>query len=158
MPVENKFDVDFSKLDRDQIVGLIRKLTAMLVPPLITLTAEDRQNMPKTGEKNYSLVTKAYDYATRNTELVPSFLKMANFEHDVESMEFLKELHHELGPLATAVEDSLTLAGSEALQEALVFYKNVRQAAETGDTKAKPIYDDLAVRFPGYSHKEKKVS
>ena len=49
--------------------------------------------------------------------------------------------------LASDIDDTRLLAGSEALAEALIYYGSVREAANKGVLQAKPIYEDLKSRF-----------
>jgi hypothetical protein len=41
------------------------------------------------------------------------------------------------------------IAGSEAYQAALVFYKSVKMAAAQDIPGTKAVYDELKIRFPG---------
>jgi hypothetical protein len=45
------------------------------------------------------------------------------------------------------------VAGSEAYQAALVFYKSVKVAAAQDIPGAKAVYDELKTRFPGGKRK-----
>lgn len=49
--------------------------------------------------------------------------------------------------LATDVSDTIMLAGSEALQAAMLYYGQVKEAHSKGIVTAKPIYEDLSQRF-----------
>ena len=60
-----------------------------------------------------------------------------------------------LNPITEALNDSMTLSGSEAYQGALVFCSNVKNAAKVKTPKAGSIYEDLSSRFPGAPTKKK---
>jgi hypothetical protein len=49
----------------------------------------------------------------------------------------------------------MMLAGSEALQSALLYYGQVKEANSKGVPTAKPIYDDLSERFKRGTYKKK---
>jgi hypothetical protein len=57
--------------------------------------------------------------------------------------------------LASDVEDTVMLSGSEALQEAMLYYGQVKEASAKGIPTAKPIYEDLKERFSKRSRKPK---
>ena len=101
------------------------------------------------GDKTVAFVQKAYEYGQQHKDLVPSFLDMAALGTDIKSVQTLRELAQGLNPLADALNDSMTLSGSEAYQGALVFYSNVKSAAKAKAPNVATIYDDLATRFPG---------
>ena len=101
------------------------------------------------GDKTVAFVQKAYEYGQQNKDLVPAFLDMAAFATDIKSVQTLRELAQSLNPLNDALNDSMTLSGSEAYQGALVFYSNVKSAAKVKAPNAGTIYDDLSARFPG---------
>lgn len=153
----NRLDVEFSQEHKDEIREAARRLSELLMPPLVSLSARERKELPKTGEKSYSFVGKSLDYARRNPGLVPAYLRMENFERDFAAMEFLKEMHQVLMPLASALEDTYLLAGSETYQGALAFYRSVKGAAESGDAAARSILRDLAVRFAENGPRKKPV-
>ncbi|MDR2794032.1 MAG: hypothetical protein LBB61_10300, partial [Treponema sp.] len=50
--------------------------------------------------------------------------------------------------LEEAVDDTEMIAGSEAYQAALVFYKSVKMAAAQDIPGAKAVYEELKTRFP----------
>jgi len=74
------------------------------------------------GDKSISFVQKALDYAGSNPALVPAFLDLAEAKKDLALSADLHQLYNQLNALATAVEDALLLAGSEAYDGALIFY------------------------------------
>ena len=127
----------------------------MLLPYLQTMTPEERREVFKLGDKTQSFLDKNVEYAGLNPDLVPMFLNLEHFSRDVNGNAKLSSYRRMLNPLITALDDSITLTGAEALQGALAPYNNVRLAAANGVAKAKAIYEDLAARFPrGRKRKE----
>ena len=57
--------------------------------------------------------------------------------------------------LATDADDTMMLAGSEALQNALLYYGQIKEAHLKGIPTAKPIYEDLNERFKRGTYKKK---
>jgi hypothetical protein len=52
-----------------------------------------------------------------------------------------------LEQLRADTEDTVMLAGSEAILAAMLYYGTVKEAAAKGVVTAKPIYEDLRARF-----------
>jgi hypothetical protein len=155
MSQQNQIAVSIPTADLAEIHGAIDTLRTKLLPHLKTLSAQDRQELPKMGDKTVAFVQKAYEYGAKNKELVPSFLDFEAMAMDVNAVNSLRELSQDLVPITDAVNDSLILSGSEAYQGALVFYHNVKTAAKAKALNAGTIYNDLSTRFPGGPGKAK---
>jgi hypothetical protein len=148
MPQENLFELNISAADLQSVQAAVQTLTTVLTPHLISLSADGRRELPKMGDKSLAFVRKAREYAVNNSDLVPRFLDLQMFEADLRGVETLSNLLRTLQPLVANLEDSLALTGSEAYQAALVFYRSVKSAAQSGQPNAKTIADDLSARFP----------
>lgn len=148
MPQENLFELNIPAADLQTVQAAVQTLSTVLTPHLVSLSAEGRRELPKMGDKSLAFVRKAREYAANNPDLVPRFLDLQMFEADLRGVETLSNLLRTLQPLVDNLEDSLALTGSEAYQAALVFYRSVKSAAQTGQPNAKTIADDLSVRFP----------
>jgi len=55
-------------------------------------------------------------YGERNRELVPNFLDLGAMATDTRAVQTLRELAQGLNPITDALNDSMTLSGSEAYQ------------------------------------------
>jgi hypothetical protein len=148
MAQENLFELTIPAADLAAVQAAAQTLATLLVPHLISLSASDRRQLLKMGDKSLAFVRKAREYAASNPELVPGFLNLPMFDADLQGVDTLNSLLRTLRPLVDNIEDSLLLGGSEAYQAALAFYRSVRSAAQLGQLNAKTIYDDLSVRFP----------
>jgi hypothetical protein len=58
--------------------------------------------------------------------------------------------------LTDDINDTITLAGSEALQAAMLYYGQIKEAQSKGIVTAKPIYEDLSKRFSKRAKTPKK--
>ena len=155
MSQSNSIAVSIPDADLAEIRLAIGVLRSKLAPHLKSLTPQDRHELPKMGDRTIGFVQKAYEYGTRHVDLAPAYLDFKALETDVKAVELLRELSMSLDPLNDALGDSLTLAGSEAYQGALLFYGNVKAAAKAKTPGAAAIYDDLSSRFPGGPQKKK---
>ena len=127
------------------------------LPKLYTLTADDRQALPKMGDKTVAFVNKSLEYARQNPSVVPSYLNMDEFAKDVEAVNKLFQVSAPLQKLAEGLDDTALMAGSEAYAAALAFYTSLKAAITAGETGLKNVYDDLSARFPGRGAKKQET-
>jgi hypothetical protein len=155
MEKENKISLTISAEDMQAVQGAIATLQDKLMPLLVQLDADDRREINKMGDKTVAFVTKAYEHATQNPDLVPSYMDLAEMKIDLDAVETLRQLGNPLEQLTQFINDSRMLAGSEALREALVFYNAVKGASKVKIGASQQIYDDLSARFPSRNRKPK---
>ena len=133
----------------EQLGVLLKQAIDLIDPYAVALTPDERQSLPKMGEKTLSFVEKAYQFAQQSPAVRPPFLDMAEFDIDFSDAHGLwpiKNLARQFGEL---LDDTAMTAGSEAYQSALVFYSASKIAAAQDVHGAKAIYEDLRARFPG---------
>jgi len=154
MAQQDRIALKISEAELAEVLAAITTLNARLLPHLKTLTANERMEVPKMGDKTVAFVEKALVYAQQNPSLVPSFLDVPALVTDLEAVATLRDLTRRLVPVTDALNDSAVLSGAEAYQGALVFYSNVKNAARVKAPGAQTIADDLASRFPGTTAKK----
>lgn len=130
----------------DDAFGTIEEI---LVPKLIALTLEGRNELPKMGDVTLGFVTKALEYAKSHPTLVPTFTDVTELETDLLGAAVLSGYLRRLNILMSGLSDTAMLSGSEAYVAALSFYQNVKLAAKNNIPGAQAIYADLSERFPG---------
>jgi hypothetical protein len=121
---------------------------ALLAPYMLALTPAERRELPKMGEKTIAFVEKAYDFARQNPNLVPPYLEVDAFGIDFSDAHGLWTLLNTVQQFEQSIDDTEMIAGSEAYQAALVFYKSVKMAAAQDVPGAKAVYEELKTRFP----------
>jgi hypothetical protein len=119
------------------------------MPKLVSLTPEQRQTLPKMGDKTIAFVNKALGYARQNPKIVPAYLNMDEFAKDVDAVNKLFQVTTPIQKLSEEIDDTMMLAGSEAYAAALAFYTALKAAIAAGETGLKNVYDDMSARFPG---------
>ncbi len=116
---------------------------------LISLTANQRQILPKMGDGTLAFVTKTIGYTDTNPEFIPSFLNVADLQVDMAAIQSLLPIAHTIEQFNSMLQDTLMLCGSEAYIAALIYYQAVKSAAKNNIPHSKEIRDDLGERFPG---------
>ncbi len=104
---------------------------------LVALSPEQRKTMLKLGPKSARFVADVRKLAAAHPELVPSAIDFPEFAKDADMIEVLGQFQPELTQVSEAVEDTLMVAGSEALSSALVLYGILQSSA-----RAIPGLDD----------------
>jgi hypothetical protein len=136
-----------------QSLTKLNEVREMIAPCVVPLTPTDRHEIPKMGAKTLEFVENAYTLARANPGLVPGFLDMEVFEADFTDAHNLVELSTTARQVYEDISDTGMAAGSEAYQEALVFYNSVKVAASQNVDGAKAVYETLKTRFPGNKQK-----
>ncbi len=131
---------------RSKLSGIRGDLAEVLV---VSLTAEERQNMLKMGDKTLAFVGKALEFARQNPQLVPSYLDLAEAEKDYDLALSLSEVLKDISTLQRGLEDTAMLSGGEAYNAALIFYTSVRGASRSNLPGTQAVYDELKKCFPG---------
>ena len=149
MPQQNLFTLNLQQQDIAEINTAIATLKTKLIPALKSMNYEDKNELPKMGDKTIAFVTKAIEHCESNPELVPPFLDTAEFKKDISAIETLRSFYSPLEQVTAMLSDSMILAGSDAYSAALMFYGSVKSAKKSNVAKAGSIYDDLSSRFPG---------
>jgi hypothetical protein len=139
-----------------QAQSQIDAANALLAPYLLSLTPNERHDLPKMGDKTLSFVEKARDYAHKYPQLCPSYLNMDAFDTDMTDATGLRTVHISARQLADGIDDTAMTAGSEAYQSALVFYNAAKAAAAQDIPGAKEVYGDLKARFPRVKRKNEE--
>jgi len=149
MASDNRISLEITAAQKTAIVNAVTALKTALNGIIINLTKEERQALPKIGDKTLAFDEKCKAYMAARPELVPSFLDMAELTKDRKAIEDLLPCLRELAPLCEGLEDTITLAYSDVYVADLAFHQNVKQAAKRGIPGTDTIYDDLKTRFPG---------
>lgn len=149
MASDNRISLDITAAQKTAIVDAVAALKAALQGITINLTKEERQSLPKVGDKTLAFDEKCKAYMASRPELVPGFIDMAELAKDRKLVADLLPCLQEVAPIAEALEDTISLAYTDIYIADLAFHANVKQAAKRGVPGTDTIYDDLRERFPG---------
>jgi hypothetical protein len=123
-------------------------------PFLLSISNEERQEIPKLGDKSGGFHEKCMGYMASNPEFLPGFIDIAEINKDKTLRNQVNEFWPHLKTLCESVNDTVLLLGSELYMADLAFYQTVREAARRGRAGADTIYNDLKQRFPGATPQE----
>lgn len=134
----------------------IRDACAVLTPYLVSLTPEEREELPKMGDKSVAFVTKAAEYAQSLSKLMPPYLDVEGLVVDAGVNASLLPLFQELNGLATDVDSTRLEAGSEGYTAALTAYGALKTAAHLNQPGAQAAVAELQPRFAGQGKRKAK--
>jgi hypothetical protein len=154
MNKENLVSLSIPAGELAEIQKAIETLQRNLLPYLLELTKDEKESLAKMGDKTVAFVTKATEHAEAQPKLVPAFIDVTELRKDLEAIETLRPLFNSLNQLSKGLDDTMTVAGSEAYSAALAFYQSVKVGAKLNVAGAQEIYNDLQVRFPSKTRKK----
>ena len=155
MSTQNQISIEIPQTVIDDVTKKLQECKVALAPYLQGLTSEERMSLFKMGDKTVATVQKTKSYMDTNPEFIPSYMDKDEFLKDEKVVTQLNPIVNLAKQLASDTDDTVMLSGSEALQEAMMYYGQVKEAAAKGIPTAKPIYEDLRQRF---SKKSKKTN
>ncbi|MCB1062168.1 MAG: hypothetical protein KDN20_04505 [Verrucomicrobiae bacterium] len=144
----NRISAELTQQQVDDISAAIQTIRDNL-DFLISLSAQDRREMPKLGDKTLAFDEKCASHMAAHPELVPGFVDTAEVAKDRALRIPLANVERLLTELCDAVSDTLLQVGSEIYMADLSFYASVRDAARRNIPAADVIYAELQERFPG---------
>ncbi len=146
--MNNSHNQSIPQAELDEIKQSIEKALSLLKPYTIPLTPAERSNMAKLGDKTLAFVDKTNAYSVANPDLCPSYFNQDEFAIDFNDYQKLRPLVVLVEQLLHQIEDTMTMAGSEAYIASLSFYNSAKDAAKRDIPGAKDVYEDLMIRVP----------
>lgn len=150
---ENRISVKIPSEDLTAIRAAIQVLQDKLMPHLVPLSVDERHSLVKMGDKNVAFVSKCKEFIEQNPNLVPQYISVEEIKTDLAAVETLRSLLNPVAQIASALDDSIMLSGSEALVPALSFYHHIKGAARVNVPGAKTILQELKTQFAKKSRK-----
>ncbi|RCJ15242.1 hypothetical protein A6S26_07900 [Nostoc sp. ATCC 43529] len=138
--------------ERDALLQAIATIKEKL-PFLIDLTTDERQALPKMGDKSRAFVSKALEVATQNPEFLPRSFDLEEMRKDVQLFEALYPLLLSLKQLQELVDDTTLAVGSEAFAAALQVYNYAKVSGHVAGLDA--VVAEMGQRFARKSRKAK---
>lgn len=147
MSTSNQISTEIPPAVIESVAKALQECKAALAPYLHALTDNERRALFKMGDKTVATVQKVKSYIETNAEFVPAYMDKAEFLKDEAVAAQLSPLNSLAEQLAADLNDTVMLAGSEALLSAMLYYGQVKEAYKKGIPTSKPIYEDLSKRF-----------
>jgi hypothetical protein len=147
--MENTISVEIPDSVVATVSAHFAEIEAILKPYLIRVSDAEKAGLLKVGDKTIPFIDKVAMYTASAPEFIPNFMDVPEFKRDRAALHNLDLMAKPGEQVASMINDTVTLAANDSYSAALLYYNSVKQAAASGVAKAKPIYEDLAQRFPG---------
>jgi hypothetical protein len=118
------------------------------------LTPKEKMALPKMSDGTLPFVTKTLDYSITDSQFVPPYVDATELQRDFKAVQDLTPVLRAVEKLHNSLNDTITLAGSEAYVTALAYYNSVKLGAKLDVPNAKAVYSDLKIRFDSASKTE----
>jgi hypothetical protein len=145
-----------SEQELGEILTMIAALKAKF-DFLITLTAQERRELPKLGDRSIGFEEKCAGHMSSHPEFLPGFVSLDEINQERALRNQLMRCFLPLQGLSTAMEDTLMAVSSEIWLADLAFYHNAQDAAHRRLPGAEAICNDLSSRFPGGGRRKETV-
>ena len=147
MSSKNQISIVIPQEVIDTVTQNLQECKTALAPYVQGLTDKERKEIFKMGDKTIATVQKTKRYVESNPEFIPAYMDKVEFLKDEAVATQLDPIANLAKQITSDVTDTMMLAGSEAIRQALFYYGVVREADSKGALTAKPIYEDLKERF-----------
>lgn len=145
--MENKISIVIPPADLTAIQDAVKVLQEKLGPLLIALTNDQRRDRTKMGEASKPFVEKILEYAGSNPQFLPSFASYEEMEKDWKSHGELNPVYNNLNQIVSNLNDTILELGSDLMGPSNAYYQSVKLGVKMDIPNAKPIYNDLKVRY-----------
>lgn len=142
--MNNRIDAVLTAANRDVVLDHIAQIRALL-PFLLDLSPEDRQALPKMGDKSRAFVSQALQLAEQDDSYLPRSFEVADMRQDVTLAESLYPIMTGLKQLSELIEDTYLQVGSEAYTAALIVYQFAQSSGRGAGLDE--LLDALGQRF-----------
>jgi hypothetical protein len=142
---------DYSKVIPQEVLTKVdahlNECYTLLKPFGVELVGEDKKEMAKMGVRNTGKVSSITNEMNVAPEYAPPMFSIEEVNKDFKVISDLAPVATKILNLQMLVEDTLTIAGSEAFMACMDYYSSVKRFAAQNDPKAKAIYERLKPMF-----------
>ncbi len=131
--VANRIEAHLTKEDQQEVLDALAEIRELL-PFLLNLTAEERQALPKMGERSRAFVDEALALARENPELTPEDFDLEDMEEDIALYDNLQPILFGVMQLEDLLLSTAVAASSDVYSAALEIYERAK-----GEGKAEKL-------------------
>ncbi|MGJ3253633.1 MAG: hypothetical protein ACFE0J_21225 [Elainellaceae cyanobacterium] len=134
-------------LTQQEIEEIITALNVILdrLPFLVGLTPDERRQIAKMGRKAQTFTTRALDMAHQYNDMMPRHLNVEEARRDIALFEALNPILQTVNHMRELLEDTQTIAGSEAYAAARLAYNTAKVSGK--NMGMDDILEDLSHQF-----------
>jgi hypothetical protein len=148
----NKVSAVLPDADKAAVITSVGQIKKTL-PFLISVNAEERHDNRKMGAKSVEYVNLNLQGTQSFGNLIPANVNIAEFAKDVTLVNQLSSIRIELASLLESIDDTMLVAGSDAMVTADQVYGYLKAGAKT-NAAVKALVAEIAKRFKGQGKKK----
>lgn len=123
--IDNRVSAVLTDQDVADILALLQQVEQKL-SFTVSLTPEERVQIPKMGAKSRAFVEKGVEVASQHPDLLPRYLDPNEMFKDLELHRQLSKVFLAISRLYHNLDNTLLVAGSEAFTAALIVYRSLQ--------------------------------
>jgi hypothetical protein len=135
--------IEFSSM-LNQLEGIISSFDSRFK----ALTPDLKKAKSRVGIKRKGFLETAHGIARENTDYVPAFFDIAEFDRTMTAMKELSRLRKAERMFHEYIRNAEIIINNEAYHNALSIYGYLREATKRGRSGAKSLYEGLKKQFP----------
>ncbi|WP_148639404.1 hypothetical protein [Aquimarina longa] len=149
--MNNLISTSFSSEDLKKINHALTTIEDTISGKVINLTADERQQYGKLGNKTENWVKKVNQYMEQKPELVPFYLDKEEFDKDTQAREDIIPVLRRMTSVFESLDDTSKLLSTDIYNAAIAYYRNIKLISQQNVPGTSNIYSDLSSQFPGRS-------
>jgi argininosuccinate lyase len=126
----------------------LEEIISSIDPVFKKVTPEQRKAKNAVGIKRRGFVDTAHVIVQKNTDFVPNFFNVGEFNQKMAKMQVLSQVHNEIKKFTEYIRNAEILLGNDVYHDALSIHRYLREAAKSGMSGATPLYKRLKKQFP----------
>jgi hypothetical protein len=147
MAFENLISINFTEDELNQIDQASMLIESILLPKVINLTPEQRQQYGRIAEQNKLFVNKAKDYMEMYPQHLPPFVDKAEFDSDYTARQAIETRLMRLAGITEKLSDTKVLLDHDNYHNAITFYRNIKFMASENVPGTTQIYEGMRQFF-----------
>ncbi len=149
MAQENMMSVEFTPEQEAKMNQAIRMIEEVMNGKGRSLTPKERQAYGRVKYEKEVWVTKVKEKMDNNADTIPVYIDKAEYDRDYAAHTLINKWSAALEKHFNLLEDTNRLLGYDLDESALMYYRNIRSAAQSNAPGARTIYEDLKQQFTG---------
>jgi hypothetical protein len=129
--MQNRITATLLEADRQAVLDAFQTIMSKL-PFLVSLTPDERRELPKMGDKSVAFVRKSVEMAQEGSDYLPGAFDAAEFKSDLAIYDALLPVLQKSTKLHEMLEDTMTVLGSDLYVAALDHYAAAKRNGSTG--------------------------
>lgn len=131
--MKNEYSQVIAKEVLDKVNAHLKECYTLLKPSCVELTPSQREELPKLGTRNTGKVSSITNEMNVAPEYAPIMFDMVEVNKDFKVITDLSTVALSITNLQMLVDDTLTVAGSEAFLGCMEYYSSVKHFASRND-------------------------